>query len=134
MIWPFRKRRKTGRSIPVMLRARYDAAQTTSENARHWAMADGLSADGATSADVRRKLRDRARYEVANNSYAKGIVLIMMDRLNDAKSEFKRVLDSRRIEDDMKQKVQGIIEKIESYQKELKQKEEETGDTEKKDK
>jgi len=38
-------------------------------------MADGLSADSANSVDVRRKLRQRARYEVANNSYAKGIVL-----------------------------------------------------------
>lgn len=38
-------------------------------------MADSLSADSATGADVRRKLRERARYEVANNSYAKGIVL-----------------------------------------------------------
>ena len=75
MIWPFRKTKKTVRSMPVVLRARYDAAQTTADNARHWAMADGLSADAAMSADVRRKLRDRARYEVANNSYAKGIVL-----------------------------------------------------------
>jgi len=60
-----------------MVRARFDAAQTTAENARHWAMADALSADGAASADVRRKLRQRARYEVANNSYAKGIVLTL---------------------------------------------------------
>ncbi|MEX2386545.1 MAG: hypothetical protein WD534_01605 [Phycisphaeraceae bacterium] len=57
--------------------ARYDAAQTTAENARHWAMADSLSADSAASADVRRKLRERSRYEVANNSYAKGIVLTL---------------------------------------------------------
>ena len=40
-------------------------------------MADALSADGAGSADVRRKLRQRSRYEVANNSYAKGIVLTL---------------------------------------------------------
>ncbi len=60
-----------------MLRARYDAAQTTAENARHWAMADAMSADCAASADIRKKLRERARYEVANNSYAKGIVLTM---------------------------------------------------------
>jgi len=78
-MWPFRKDRKARRSrpaaIPAVLRARYDAAQTTAENARHWAMADSLSADSAASADVRRKLRERSRYEVANNSYAKGIVL-----------------------------------------------------------
>ena len=77
-MWPFRKDRKAStqkRSLPAVVRARYDAAQTTAENARHWAMADALSADGAASADVRRKLRQRSRYEVANNSYAKGIVL-----------------------------------------------------------
>lgn len=79
-MWPFRPRnsKRPQRFLPVIpgaLRARYDAAQTTAGNARHWAMADALSADGAASADVRRKLRERARYEVANNSYAKGIVL-----------------------------------------------------------
>lgn len=29
------------------IRARYDAAQTTSENVRHWSLADALSADAA---------------------------------------------------------------------------------------
>lgn len=74
-MWPFRNRRKALASLPVHLRARYDAAQTTVENARHWAMADSLSADAATTADVRHTLRNRARYEVANNSYAKGMTL-----------------------------------------------------------
>jgi len=59
------------------LRARYDAAVTTEDNRRHWAHADALSADAAASADVRRILRNRARYEVANNSYARGIVLTL---------------------------------------------------------
>ena len=74
-MWPFRKNRKTRRSLPGVIRARFDAAQTTAENARHWAMADGLSADSAGLADVRKRLRERARYEVANNSFAKGIAL-----------------------------------------------------------
>ena len=56
------------------LRGRYDAAVTTDGNRRHWANADGLSADSAASPEVRRVLRNRARYEVANNSYARGIV------------------------------------------------------------
>lgn len=56
------------------VRARYDAVQTTDENERHWANADGLSARSACSPEVRKKFRDRARYEVDNNSYAKGIV------------------------------------------------------------
>lgn len=37
-------------------------------------MADGLSADAAASPQIRRILRNRARYEVANNTYAKGLV------------------------------------------------------------
>jgi capsid protein len=57
-----------------VVRARYDAAVTTDDNRRHWAAADGLSANAANSPEVRRILRNRARYEVANNSYAKGIV------------------------------------------------------------
>ena len=56
---------------------KYDAAQTTHENRRHWANADHLSANAAMSPEVRRTLRARARYEVANNSYAKGIVLTL---------------------------------------------------------
>jgi lambda family phage portal protein len=59
------------------LLGRYDAATTTADNSRHWAAADGLSANSANSAQVRRILRNRARYEVANNSYARGIVLTL---------------------------------------------------------
>jgi lambda family phage portal protein len=59
------------------LRARYDAAMTNDDNRRHWSAADGLSANMANAPGVRRILRNRARYEVANNSYAKGIVLTL---------------------------------------------------------
>jgi len=60
-----------------LLRARFDAAVTNNHNRRHWAGADGLSADAANNPEVRRILRNRARYEVANNSYARGIVLTL---------------------------------------------------------
>jgi len=53
--------------------ARYDAAQTTDENVRHWAAADALSADAAASPEIRRILRQRARYELANGGYANGM-------------------------------------------------------------
>lgn len=56
------------------LRASYDAAQTTDDNSRHWANSDALSADAAHSPGVRTKLRNRSRYEAANNSYCRGIV------------------------------------------------------------
>jgi len=57
--------------------ARYDAAQTSDNNRRHWAMADGLSARATNSPEVRWTLRSRSRYEVANNSYAKGVILAL---------------------------------------------------------
>lgn len=63
------------------LAARYDAAQTTDENTRHWANADALSADAALSPVVRRTLRIRSRYECANNTYAKGVAKTLADDL-----------------------------------------------------
>ncbi|MCZ2341686.1 MAG: phage portal protein [Bacteroidales bacterium] len=71
-IWNAKPQRER---VVRVVRARYDAAVTNDDNRRHWANADGLSANSANSPEVRRILRNRARYEVANNSYAKGIVL-----------------------------------------------------------
>lgn len=60
------------------MRGRYDAAQDSEHSSRHWANSDGLSADAANNAAVRRKLRNRSRYEaIESNSYAKGIVLTL---------------------------------------------------------
>jgi lambda family phage portal protein len=63
--------------LPMRVRGRYDAAATTEENRRHWANADTLSVNAANNPAVRRTLRSRARYEVANNSYARGITLTL---------------------------------------------------------
>lgn len=60
-----------------LVRGRYDAAVTSADNRRHWAHADGLSANAANSPQVRRVLRNRSRYEIANNSYARGIILTL---------------------------------------------------------
>lgn len=62
-----------------MIRARYDATMPDVHNDRHWAMADSLSARTANSPGVREKLRNRARYEVANNCYARGICNTLAD-------------------------------------------------------
>lgn len=61
-----------GGSAPI-LRSKYDAAQTTPENRRHWQEADGLSAAAANSPDVRRVLRERARYERDNDPHLNGL-------------------------------------------------------------
>ncbi|MDZ4848089.1 MAG: phage portal protein [Pirellulaceae bacterium] len=65
------------RSNTKSIDARYDAAVTSEDNRRHWAAADGMSAVAANSPEVRRTLRNRSRYEIANNSYARGISLTL---------------------------------------------------------
>jgi lambda family phage portal protein len=69
------------RGAPRALNARYDAAQWTDENKRHWQWSDHFSARAANSFGVRKILRERARYEVANNSYAKGMVVTLANDL-----------------------------------------------------
>lgn len=54
--------------------SRFDSAQTTPENSRHWAPANGDAADVEASPWVRQTIRNRARHEVANNGYAAGIL------------------------------------------------------------
>jgi len=63
------------------LRARYDAAQTTDDNRRHWAAADGLSAAAANSPHIRRILRNRSRYEYDNGAYCNGTIRTRADDL-----------------------------------------------------
>ena len=65
------------RTVIRQVQARFDAAQTTADNARHWAAADHLSADQEARPEVRRVLRMRSRYEIANNSYARGLVQML---------------------------------------------------------
>ena len=56
------------------IRARYDLAQTTDENSRHWANADNLSARAANNPFVRAVMRKRCRHEASNNPQLKGMV------------------------------------------------------------
>ena len=58
--------------MPSRVRAKYDAA-SAGDDVRHWANADAFAADAALSPSVRRTLRNRARYERANNSFLAGI-------------------------------------------------------------
>jgi len=52
----------------------YDAAQTTDENANHWANTDNYSANAGMDSGTRAILRERSRYEADNNSYYRGAV------------------------------------------------------------
>ncbi len=66
-MWPFSRK-------PKQIQAKFDLAQTTSENRKHWANADSLSARAAISPAVRRVVRIRSRYEAENNSWYAGIL------------------------------------------------------------
>lgn len=68
----FSKPQPTKAVPPQRVRARFDAAES-SEDRRHWANADALSADAALAPMKRREMRNRARYERNNNSYLAGI-------------------------------------------------------------
>lgn len=60
------------------VRARYDGAQTITENQLHWANADSYDPNTTASLSVRQKLRSRSRYEVLeNNPYLKGTILTL---------------------------------------------------------
>jgi len=55
------------------IRAGYDAAQTDAQNSKHWQNADSYSANASLDASTRQTMRDRSRYETANNCYAGGL-------------------------------------------------------------
>jgi lambda family phage portal protein len=113
---PFRRRPRAWRAVSI--KARYDAATTTEENRRHWAAADGLSARAANNPEVRRILRNRARYEVANNSYARGIVLTLANDLIGSGPRLQMLTATaeanRRIEQEFARwaKAAGLAEKL----------------------
>lgn len=59
---------------PRNARLSYDGASDTDAYANHWANADGKDADTANSEGVRKKFRDRSRYEAGSNGYYAGIL------------------------------------------------------------
>ncbi|OEU67458.1 MAG: hypothetical protein BBJ57_02055 [Desulfobacterales bacterium PC51MH44] len=63
-------------SSKSVLQARYDAAQTTDQNSRHWANAGmvGMTADDRNNNQVRNILKSRSRYEYDNSGYVKRII------------------------------------------------------------
>ena len=107
--WPFKQVKATVRTAVRVIRAKFDSAQTTPDNMKHWANADFLSADAAARPEVRRVLRNRARYEVANNSYARGIVLTLANDVIGTGPRLQMLLGDG--EDAADRGVNGLIER-----------------------
>lgn len=55
------------------IKARYDLAETTTDNVKHWAQSDSFDADSANSRHVRQTMVRRSRYETENNGYVGGL-------------------------------------------------------------
>jgi lambda family phage portal protein len=68
----FRAKQKPRPVAVPGLRGKFDAAER-GDDYKHWANADAFAADAALSPWIRRTMRNRARYERANNSYLAGI-------------------------------------------------------------
>lgn len=66
---------------PKVVQARFDLAQWTSQNKRHWVEADALSARAAMSPAIRAVCRMRSRYEAENNSWYAGILRTVSNHL-----------------------------------------------------
>lgn len=56
------------------IRGKYDAASDGPDHRNHWKQADHLSPDASLNPVVRKKLRERSRYEIANNPNLDGMV------------------------------------------------------------
>ena len=98
------KRKKSAQKQTVVLSsnrilARFDSAQTTPDNLRHWGAADFLAADDEASPEVRSILRRRSRYEIANNSYARGLVLMLANDTIGTGPRLQMQLDKEKLND-----------------------------------
>lgn len=56
------------------IRGKYDAASDGPDHRNHWRQADHLSPDAGLNPVIRKKLRERSRYEIANNPNLDGMV------------------------------------------------------------
>lgn len=83
------------RHMKRILRGSYDSAATNRNNERHWQYTDSFSADSANSRSVRKIIRERARYEVGSNSYAKGIVETLTNDLIGSGPRIKFLMENK---------------------------------------
>lgn len=84
----------TRRRAPFSIRGRYDLDFKDLEN--HWRV-DPRSVDASLSPDVRKRLRERARYEIANNSYAMGAGLGLANAVVGAGPRLQALSDDKEL-------------------------------------
>lgn len=102
---------------PRVIKAKYDAAQTTPDTRRHWANADALDAVHANSPGIRNILRKRARYEIANNPYGKGMILTLQNDIIGKGPVLQIQTDSEDFNDEVEGRFKEWMEQIKLAQK-----------------
>lgn len=90
----FRRQARQTMEIPRRLRATRFDALTDVNLINHWRWVDNRSLDASLDPETRRQLRNRARYEVANNSYAYGVALAIANAVVGTGPRLQ-ILDSR---------------------------------------
>lgn len=90
-------------SKPVKKRGKLYVQGTSFDSSRFqpdmdWTWADSRSVDASLSPDIRKRIRERARYEVANNSYASGAGTSIVNAVipKQPKLQFSPLLTSKR--------------------------------------
>lgn len=74
-MWPFStKPKKKAPTTAQAVRLRWDAASHSPEMQKHFSGADNLGADRSLTAEVRKTIASRVRWETENNSFCAGIV------------------------------------------------------------
>lgn len=64
----------TTKAVSRRIRGSYDAAQSSAEFDDYWAWSDSLNANAANSPEVRKTLRERARYQRDNDGHMRGLI------------------------------------------------------------
>ena len=95
-----RGQRRTVAIAPVRRQVnatRYDVLNSP-DLAQHWKYIDCRSVDASLDQDTRRRFRERARYEIANNSYAMGVSLAIANAVVGSGARLQAYIDNRELE------------------------------------
>ena len=105
------------------VQARYDVAQSGDDNRAHWAQADALSPNAANLPQVLRTLRMRSRYEIANNTYASGMIETLVKHIVGSGPRLQMLTDSKVLNSDVENRflewseAVGLSEKLTTMQR-----------------
>lgn len=97
-----RAARKSAKAVVVtsgrkIVATRYDVINNT-DLVNYWRFVDCRSVDASLDQDTRRRLRERARYEVANNSYAMGVSLAIANAVVGSGARLQAYVDDKNLE------------------------------------